>query len=131
MIYLADVREWIKKLKSADYYSVGKIDGTKDKVIGIYQRKSPGTPTRAIGQLSTYEIKPISLLIHWNKNATETEKAAYELYKQLEAVSSLNLNNTRVQFIRLLQSEPVDVGTDESGIYERVIEFDLCYERTE
>lgn len=131
MIYLADVREWIKKLKSADYYSVGKIDGTKDKVIGIYQRKSPGTPTRAIGQPSTYGIKPISLLIHWNKNATETEKAAYELYKQLEAVSPCTIGNTQIYMLSLLQSEPIDVGTDENGIYERVIEFDLYYERTE
>ena len=88
------------------------------------------TPIKAIGQPSSYEIKPISVLIHWNKNADETEKTAYELYKQLTAVSSLNLNNTHVQLINLLQSEPVDIGTDDNGVYERVIEFDIYYERT-
>ncbi|MBQ2442392.1 MAG: hypothetical protein II498_03530, partial [Ruminococcus sp.] len=68
---------------------------------------------------------------HWNKNADTTEKAAYELYKKLSAVNSLILNDTPVRFIVLLQSEPVDVGTDDSGIFERVIEFDIYYERNE
>ncbi len=129
MIYLADVRDWLKTLISAKFYYVGKLDSKNDKSIGVYQRKNPAPPIRAIGQLASYEVKPISILIHWNKNANETEKAAYELYKQLMAVSSLTLNNTHVQFIQLLQSEPVDVGTDDNGVYERVIEFDLYYER--
>lgn len=129
MIYLSDVRDWLKTLISAKFYYIGKLDSKNDESIGIYQRKNPAPPVIAIGQPSSYEIKPISILIHWNKNANETEKAAYELYKQLEAVSLLTLNNTHVQFIQLLQSEPVDVGTDDSGVYERVIEFNLYYER--
>lgn len=131
MIYLSDVRDWLKMLISADHYYIGKLDSKNDKSIGVYQRKNPAPPTTAIGQPSSYEVKPISILIHWNKNANETEKAAYELYKQLGAVSSLTLNNTHVQFIQLLQSEPVDVGTDDNGVYERVIEFDLYYERND
>lgn len=129
MIYLSDVRDWLKNLISANFYYVGKLDSKNDKSIGVYQRKNPAPPIKAIGQLSSYEIKPISILIHWTKNANETERAAYKLYKQLEAVSSLTLNNTHVQFIQLLQSEPVDIGTDDNGVYERVIEFDLYYER--
>lgn len=129
MIYLADVRDWLKTLISADFYYIGKLDSKNDMSIGVYQRKNPAPPTMAIGQASSYEIKPISILIHWNKNANETEKTAYELYQKLMAVSSLTLNNTHVHFINLLQSEPVDVGTDDSGVYERVIEFDLYYER--
>lgn len=131
MIYLADVRDWLKTLIPAKFFYVGKLDSKKDNSIGVYQRKNPAPPVTAIGQPSSYEIKPISILIHWNKNATETEKAAYELYKQLGAVSSLTLNNTHVQFIQLLQSEPIDVGTDDNGVYERVIEFDLYYGRND
>ena len=74
-------------------------------------------------------MKPVSILIHWNKNADETEKAAFELYTQLGAVSSLTLTNTHVQFIALLQSEPVDAGTDDNGVFERVIELDIYYKR--
>ena len=130
MIYLSNIRDWLKTLISADFYYIGKLDSKNDKSIGVYQRKNPAPPIKAIGQPSSYEIKPISILVHWNKNADETEKTAYELYKQLTAVSSLDLNNTHVQFINLLQSEPVDVGTDDNGVYERVIEFDIYYERT-
>lgn len=131
MIYLSDIRDWLKNLITADYYYIGKLDSKNDKSIGVYQRKNPAPPIMAISQLSSYEIKPISILIHWNKNANETERTAYELYRQLRAVTLLDLNNTHVYFILLLQSEPVDVGTDDNGVYERVIEFDVYYERTD
>lgn len=131
MIYLSDIRDWLKSFNIAENYYVGKIDGKKDKSLGVYQRKNPAPPVRAIGQKSSYEVKQISLLLHWNKNATETEKTACELYRQLEAVSSLQINGIHIYILSLLQSEPIDVGTDDSGVYERVIEFDLYYERNE
>lgn len=129
MIYLADIREWIKKFKIAEYYYSGKLDANKEKAICVYQRKSTIEAVKAIGGKSSYNIKPISVLIHWNKNSTETEKAAYKLYEQLEAVSSFLLNDTKIYFIKLLQSEPVSVGADDNGIFEFVIEFDIYYER--
>ena len=127
MIYLSDVRDWLKTLITAEHYYIGKLDSKQDKSIGVYQRKNPAPPIKAIGQSSSYEIKPLSILIHWNKNANETERTALKLYRQLGAVTFLELNDTHVQFISLLQSEPVDVGTDDSGVYERVIEFDIYY----
>ena len=129
MIHLSDVRDWIKTIFEAEHYYVGKLDTKYDKSVGVYQRKNPAPPIKAIGQPSSYEVKPVSILIHWNKNADETEKAAFELYTQLGAVSSLTLNNTHVQFIALLQSEPVDVGTDDNGVFERVIELDIYYKK--
>lgn len=129
MIYLSDIRDWLKTLITAEHYYIGKLDSKQDKSIGVYQRKNPAPPIKAIGQESSYEIKPISILIHWNKNANETERTAFELYNQLSAVSSLEINETQVHFIALLQSEPVDVGTDDNGVFERVIEFDIYYKR--
>lgn len=129
MIYLSDVRDWLKTLITAEHYYIGKLDSKQDKSIGVYQRKNPAPPIKAIGQESSYEIKPISILIHWNKNANETERTAFELYNQLSAVSSLEINETQVHFIALLQSEPVDVGTDDNGVFERVIEFDIYYKK--
>lgn len=129
MIYLADIRDWLKQYKLFEHYYVGKLDSKQEKSLGVYQRKNTATPVRAFSNASSYDIKPISLLIHWNKNSTETEKAAFELYKQLETVSRFMLNDTQIYILTLLQSEPVDVGTDENGVYERVIEFDIYYER--
>lgn len=129
MIYLADIRDWLKQYGLFERYYVGKLDSKQEKSLGIYQRKSPSAPVRAIGNLSSYEVKNISLLVHWTKNAAETEKTAFELYKQLETVSQFMLNGTQIYILSLLQSEPIDVGTDDNGVYERVIEFDLYYER--
>lgn len=131
MIYLSSVREWLKTLITAQHYYVGKLDKKPERAVGVYQRKNPAPPVRAIGGESTYEIKPISILIHWNKNADETEKAAMELYQHIRAASSMTIGDTQVYFIKLLQSEPVDIGTDEAGIYERVIEFDIYFERND
>lgn len=131
MLFLDEIRDYIKTLGIGDNFYIGKIDGNKEKSIGVYQRKNVSPPITAIGQLSSYEVKPVSILIHWTKNANETEKAAYELYKKLMAVSSLQIKNTHIYILSLLQSEPIDVGTDDNGVYERVIEFNLYYERND
>ena len=132
MIYLSEIRDWLKTFDIAENYYIGSMDGRKDKSIGVYQRSN--SPLReCIGMLSSYQVKPISVKIHWNKNANETEQAAYQLYQRLKAVSSFDINNKHIIMLKLLQSEPIDILTDEFGVYERVIEFDLYYtsERTD
>jgi hypothetical protein len=41
----------------------------------------------------------------------------------------VKMGDTPVFFIDMLNEEPIDVGTDEKGIYERVIEFDVYYRK--
>lgn len=133
MIYLSEIRDWLKTFDIAvENYYIGSMDGRKDKSIGVYQRSN--SPLReCIGMPSSYQIKPISVKIHWNKNANETEQAAYQLYQRLKAVCSFDINNKHIIMLKLLHSEPIDILTDEFGVYERVIEFDLYYtsERTD
>ena len=131
MIYLSEIRDWLKTFDIAENYYIGSMDGRKDKSIGVYQRGN--APLReCIGMLSSYQVKPVSVKIHWTKNADETEKAAYQLYERLKAVSSFDINNKHIIMLKLLHSEPIDILTDELGVYERVIEFDLYYtERTD
>lgn len=131
MIYLSEIRDWLKTFDIAENYYIGRMDGRKDKSIGVYQRSN--SPLReCIGMPSSYQVKPISVKIHWNKNANETEQAAYQLYQRLKAVSSFDINKKHIIMLKLLHSEPIDILTDEFGVYERVIEFDLYYtERTD
>jgi hypothetical protein len=131
MITLAEVRDWIKTFNAANNYYIGKIDNKQENSIGIYQRKTIDGPRVAIGgrSLASYEIKSISILIHWNKNANETEKRAQYLYNRLFEAESVVIGGTPIKMIALLQNEPVDVGTDDNNVYERVIELDLYYER--
>ena len=131
MITLAEVRDWIKTFNAANNYYIGKIDNKQENSIGIYQRKTIDGPRVAIGgrSLTSYDVKSISVLIHWNKNANETEKRAQYIYNRLFEAESVVIGGTPIKMIALLQNEPVDVGTDDNNVYERVIELDLYYER--
>lgn len=131
MITLAEVRDWIKTFNAANNYYIGKIDNKQENSIGIYQRKTIDGPRVAIGgrSLTSYDVKSISILIHWNKNENETEKRAQYLYNRLFEAESVVIGGTPIKMIALLQNEPVDVGTDDNNVYERVIELDLYYER--
>lgn len=129
MIFLSQIRDWIRTLFEVDNYYIGKMN-SKDKSLGVFQL-TPRSPTRAIGQPSSYEVRRISLKLHWNKNQDESERAAFDLYEKIRAVSScrFDIENTHVYFINLLHAEPISIDTDENGVYEWVVEFEIYYER--
>lgn len=131
MLSLSDVKDWLKLFNPAEHYYTGKLDTKREKSLGVYQRDRQGyeVPLGGIANKKC-EKKQISLLVHWNKNARETEEAAFSLFQKLEMLSDFNIGETHVYYLQLLNGEPVDVGTDDAGIYERVIEFDIYYERS-
>ena len=135
MLTLADVKDWLKGFQVGEHFYCGKIDSKPEKTIGVYQRKPSGQPRVALGGLenTSYEVTQISVLVHWNQYSSQTEEAAASLYEKIRIAGEegLTIGDTRVFFIRMEVPEPVDVGTDEGGIYERVIWFDVIYERSE
>lgn len=133
MLTLKDIRQYIASLEIAsdEHVYIGKLDNKKQKSIGVYSRASSGEPHIALGGLNctTYDTKPVSLLIHWNKSKDETERTAYELFEKLRNISSLDLGGIHINYLRLMVPEPQDVGTDDNGVYEYVIWLDLIYQR--
>ena len=97
--------------------------------MGVYSLKQSGTPTRAIGGESTYDTISVSLLIHYTDNARETEEFARRLYETLYGIKKVEIKEHKIYIIELLTEEPVDVGTDDKGVYEQVIEVKFYYER--
>ena len=85
----------------------------------------------AVGGLnnSSYRVKSVSILVHWNTSVRDTEKTAGQLYNMLRDMNHITINDTKVFFTKMLVDEPVDVGTDDKGIFESVIELDIYYER--
>lgn len=128
---LADIRDWIKTLGVGENFYIGKLDNKREKSIGIYQRRPSGRAEIALGGLDHTKTvtKQVSILIHWNQYANETEEAAQELYDKMLRSSNVTIAGKHVQYIRLEVPEPIDVGTDDNGVYERVIWLDLIYER--
>lgn len=135
MLTMAQIRDYVSSLGIApdENVYIGKLDNKKQKSIGVYQRKQSGIPETALGgyKNKTYEIKPVSLLVHWNSSPAESEKAAHDLFERLRNLSSLDIEDTPVYFIRLMVPEPQEVGTDGRGIYEYVIWLDFIYGKKE
>ena len=133
MLKLTDVRAWIASLGIAEdqHVYLGKLDNKQQKSIGVYGRSGSGPPNIALGGLecTTYDTKPISLLVHWTRSKPESEMAAYELFEKLRSVSSLDIGDTHINYLSLMVPEPQDVGTDDNGVYEYVIWLDLIYQR--
>lgn len=115
----------------ADHIYIGKLDNKKEKSIGVYQLQTSNPPNIAVGGLGNTQIfeKAVSILVHWNKNAKETELKALELYYKLLNSRNFIINDNKVNYIRLLEPEPVDVGSDDSNVYERVIRAIFYYKK--
>ena len=133
MLTLSEIQKWIASLEIAadDNVYIGKLDNKKQKSIGVYGRETSGSPNIALGGLecTSYDTRPISLLVHWNRIKSESEKAAYELFEKMRSVSSLDIGDTHINYIRLMVPEPQDIGTDEGGVCEYVIWLDFVYRR--
>lgn len=131
MLYLSEIRDWLKTFAIGEHFFIGKMDGKKKQSIGIYQRESKEPPRIALGgvQNTKYEKKEISILIHWTENANETERKAAELYEKLKEIRQVTIGECHIYFVMLQVPEPIDVGTDDNGVYERVIWLDFYYER--
>ena len=125
---LAKFRDFVKTFNIGEHFSIGKIDGTKQKSVGIYGDRG-GQRVEAIGRLSSYDRANVRILIHWTKNLNDTEQAARSLFEALRYQTDLDMDGVHVYYIDLLQSEPAFVGTDESGVYEYVITLTIYYER--
>ena len=133
MLGIGDVRDYIAGLGIADNNNVycGKLDNKKDKSIGVYNLNRQRPPQTAVGGLnnSSYRIKSISILVHWNTSVRDTEKAAEQLYNMLRDTNNKIINDTKLLFNKMQVDGPVDVGTDDKGIFESVIELDIYYVR--
>ena len=133
MLGIGDVRDYIAGLGIADNNNVycGKLDNKKDKSIGVYNLNRQRPPQTAVGGLnnSSYRIKSISILVHWNTSVRDTEKAAEQLYNMLRDTNHKIINDKKLLFTKMQVDGPVDVGTDDKGIFESVIELDIYYER--
>ncbi|MCM1468489.1 MAG: minor capsid protein [Alistipes sp.] len=132
MLGLVDVRDFIAGLGLAadDHVYCRRLNNKKEQSIGVYRLERTGSPNIPIGGIenSSYGVKPVSILIHWNKSIRDTEAAAEQLFYTLLNTRNVEVNGNRIKFIRLLMPEPVDVGTD-SDIYEMVIEMEIYFER--
>lgn len=128
---LDDVLVFLETLNTgAENFYCGTLDAKKDKSLGVYQLKASRLRNIAVGGVDCTKtgIKSVSLLVHWNGNSHETEIAAQNIYNLLANARGVVIGGHSVSYIEMLLVEPVDVGTDDRGVFERVIEFNVYYQ---
>lgn len=133
MLTTDDVMQWIKSLGVFDdetKFTMARLDSSKEKRIGVYPRTDYATLDVAVGgrDSTVTHVKPVQVLVHWTKNARATEETAQALYNALSFNPRGVIGENSVSYIDLLTSEPVDLGADDNGIFERVLRFDIHYQ---
>lgn len=129
---LAEIRDWLKSFDVAENYYIGRLDNKKEKSLGVYSLARRGAPVTAIGGVScsSYDVKGVSLLLHWNRNARETEQAAQKLWRALFGAAHVDVpGGSHIQYVQPNVPEPVAIGTDDGGVYEYVIEINIYFRR--
>lgn len=126
---LKDIRALIISLGLSKTCYMAKLKGDAEETICVYHLNRQVESHHAIGGTKSYGVMPISMLVHWNKNPTQTEQTANSLYNALDKMHNVTINEQTIKMVRLLQPHPIDVGTDDKGIYEMVIEAEFYYER--
>ena len=97
MLLLSDIRDYLKSIDIADNYYIGKMDSKKEKSVGVYQRGKQGYKVALGGKKNKkYDVKSVSILIHWNQNARETEEHALFVMEQLECIRNVTMGDTLV-----------------------------------
>lgn len=126
---LADVRDWLKGIDpNGAVWTIGRVEADKMQRCCVYQRPDYGTAQVALGRATKTLVKHVSVLVHWNKNHRETEAAAQALYDRLTGNPAATIGDARASYIDLQLPEPADLGSDDNGIFERILWLDIYYE---
>ncbi|WP_244832955.1 minor capsid protein [Clostridium sp. BJN0001] len=127
---LSEVKNYLKTVIDCPQWYTGKIDATKEQCIGIYGIQGVKLNI-ALGGLNntSYSTKGISILVHWSKNVTSAEKKAQEVYDCLVCNKNKIIGGHKIIKFDMKSSEPIELGTDDNGIFEFVIETIIYFER--
>ena len=131
MIGLADVRDWLKSLNTIEAtWTIGRYEAEKEMRACVYQRPDYSDQQVALGGEETTKtyVKHVTVLVHWNKNHRQTEEAAMALYNALRFNPRGAIGSHRVSYCDLALPEPVDLGSDDNGIFERAVWLDIYYQ---
>ena len=125
---IAELRDYLKTLNVATNYYIGKIENSKEYTLGVY---GDNTQRRieAVGKDSSYGAFGFRLLLHWNKNAKETETSARSLFQAIRYTQNVQMGDVFVQYLDLEYDEPIFMGTDANGVYEYVITGTIYYRK--
>ena len=111
------VKDYLKTIiNNCDKWYIGKMDENQEKAIAIYSNRRKLDSISKFKNLQSYGILPITLLLRWTKNYNTAEIKANEIYELLDC-SSFFIDDYKCN-INCLYDGPIDLGSDENGIYK-------------
>lgn len=129
-VSLKQIKDYFKtEYEWSESISIGKIDNNQEKAVCFYNSKRNLAYSPVIGgrnNKSTY-IKPITILLRYTKNQDSAENEIESIYEFFEG-RTFFINQKRI-FVMMNTDEPINLGSDEKGVYEYSIELDLYIER--
>lgn len=124
------VKDYLKTIiKDCDKWYIGKMDENQEKAIAIYSNRRQLDSLSKFKDLQSYGILPITLLLRWTKNYNTAETKANDMYELLDC-SSFFIDDYKCN-INCLYDGPIDLGSDENGVYKFSIELNLLYRKGE
>lgn len=124
------VKDYLKTIiKDCDKWYIGKMDDNQEKAISIYSNRRQLDSLSKFKDLQSYGILPITLLLRWTKNYNTAEIKANDIYELLDC-SSFFIDDYKCN-INCLYDGPIDLGSDENGVYKFSIELNLLYRKGE
>lgn len=132
MITCANFRDLLKTiLKDTDIgkFYCGKLDGKYEKSVCVYDRKSEAPKIAIGGKESTKTLsRSFSVLVHYTKNYKDTEESANNIYEIISEVANKSVEaKYNINFISMVNDYPIDLKSDDDGVYERLIDVTVYY----
>lgn len=108
-----------------DKVSIGKIDNNADVAVCFYTSNVARTAAHTFGgkALQSYQHKAVTILIRggrWKQAAENTAQVVFDFFDETQFELS-----GKHAFCLSVYDGPIDLGTDENGIYEYSIELDF------
>lgn len=124
------VKDYLKTvIKDCNNWFTGKMDENQEEAIAVYANRRQLESISKFKNLQSYNILPITLLLRWTKNYNKAESKANKIYELLDC-SSFFIDDYKCN-INCLFDGPIDLGTDENGVYKFSIELNLLYRKGE
>ena len=128
---LNNVKEFISSLGISENVFVGPIVNKAKESVGVYNCKQALPYEEALSgcEKAEYGIKCMTILVHWNKSFEDTKIESMKLLQMLCVTNDIEINGTMISSFIPLVETPIDVGTDEEGICETVLEVAVIYKK--
>lgn len=133
MMKVSDVRSFLlSKLPELSGQMVynGAINRNDEKSIGIFvapESRSQNTMCVGGAEATVLAMLPVNILVRWTSDYEDFMEEANRIYKLLQWSQNIEMGNTKVSVIQLLDGNPVDLGRDDKNICECTIRVNIHY----